>query len=136
MSAVYWVRILAGVGNKDLALVVVGKKKNWMMWLSLVSINLIYACTYICMKKASGYEFLSSGYVLWIVGAVVIIGVYALLWQQVIARMPLSTAYMFKGTSLIFVLLFSALLFGEGITWTNVLGSVIIIAGIVLFSKA
>lgn len=63
-------------------------------------------------------------------------GIYAILWQQVITRMPLSTAYMFKGTSLIFVLLISALLFGEPITTTNIIGSVIIISGIGLFAKA
>ena len=128
-------RILAGIGNKDLALVVVGKNKSWTKWLALVGINLIYACTYICMKKASGFEFLSSGYVLWTIGAVAIIGIYALLWQQILTKTPLSTAYMFKGTSLIFVLLLSALLFGEGITMKNVIGSVIIVSGILLYAR-
>ncbi len=128
-------RILAGIGNKDLALVVVGKDKSWMKWLALVGINLIYACTYICMKKASGFEFLSSGYVLWTVGAVAIIGIYALLWQQILTKTPLSTAYMFKGTSLIFVLLLSALLFGEGITMKNIIGSAIIVSGILLYAR-
>lgn len=79
---------------------------------------------------------LSWPYLLFIMGAFAVMGIYALLWQQVIARMPLSTAYMFKGTSLIFVLLFSVLLFGEGITWTNITGSLIIIAGIMLYAKA
>jgi multidrug transporter EmrE-like cation transporter len=50
--------------------------------------------------------------------------------------MPLSTAYMFKGTSLIFVLLISALLFGEAISLNNVIGAVIIIGGIVLFANS
>lgn len=63
-------------------------------------------------------------------------GVYALLWQQVIARMPLSTAYMFKGTSLIFVLLLSVLLFGESVSLNNVIGAVVIIVGIVLYANA
>lgn len=79
---------------------------------------------------------MSFSYLLWIAGAVGVMGVYAMLWQQVIARLPLSTAYMFKGTSLVFVLLFSALLFGEAITLNNVVGSAIILAGIVLFAKS
>ena len=128
-------RIFAGIRNKDLALVAVGKSKSWTMWLALVGINLIYACTYICMKKASGYEFLSSAFILWTVGAIVIMGVYALLWQQILSRSPLSTAYMFKGTSLIFVLLLSALLFGEGITMKNIIGSAIIVSGILLYAR-
>jgi drug/metabolite transporter (DMT)-like permease len=85
---------------------------------------------------ASRQEMLSWPYLFWIAGAVGVMGIYALLWQQVIVRMPISTAYMFKGMSLIFVLLFSALLFGEAITLNNVIGAMVIIAGIILFAKA
>lgn len=105
-------------------------------YLSLVGVNLIYACTSICTKMASRQEMLSWPYLFWIAGAVGVMGIYALLWQQVIVRMPISTAYMFKGTSLIFVLLFSVLLFGEAITLNNVIGAMVIIAGIILFAKA
>ena len=111
-----------------------GKGKG--LFLGLIGVNFVYACTSIFTKMASRQEMLSWPYLLWIMGAVGVMGVYALLWQQVIAKMPLSTAYMFKGTSLVFVLLFSALLFGEAITMNNVIGSVIIIWGIVLFAKA
>lgn len=104
--------------------------------LALIGINLIYACTSVFTKMASRQEMLSWSYMLWIVGAIGVMGGYALLWQQIIAKMPLSTAYMFKGTSLIFVLLISALLFGETITLKNVIGAVIIIFGIVLFAKS
>lgn len=113
----------------------VGKKTSRTKWLALICINLIYACTYICMKKASGFDFLSSRYFLWVFGAFVIMGIYALLWQQILAETPLSTAYMFKGTSLIFVLLLSTLLFGEGITMKNIIGSAIIVSGILLFAR-
>ena len=111
-----------------------GKSVN--IYLALIGVNLIYACTSIFTKMASFHEVFSWPYLLCILGAFCVMGIYAFLWQQVIARMPLSTAYMFKGTSLIFVLLFSVVLFGETITWTNILGSVIIIAGITLFAKA
>lgn len=110
-------------------------KKN-VAYFSLIGVNLIYACTSIFTKIASQQEPMSFPYLLWIAGAVGVMGVYAMLWQQVISRMQLSTAYMFKGTSLIFVLLISALLFGEAITLNNVIGSAIIILGIVLFAKA
>ncbi|MBR5378402.1 MAG: EamA family transporter [Bacteroidales bacterium] len=102
----------------------------------LIGVNLVYACTSIFTKMASRQIMLSWPYLLWIAGAIVVMGVYALLWQQIITRMPVSTAYMFKGTSLVFVLLFSALLFGEMITITNIIGSMIIVLGIILFAKA
>lgn len=110
--------------------------KSYKTYLALVGVNLVYACTSIFTKMASRQEMLSWPYILWIAGAVGVMGLYAILWQQVITRLPLSTAYMFKGTSLIFVLLISALLFGEAITTANIIGSVIIISGIVLFAKA
>ena len=75
-------------------------------------------------------------YLLWFCGAVAIIGIYALLWQQVLRRIELSTAYMFKGTTLIFTMLIAALLFGEIITVPNIIGSVIIILGIVLLARS
>jgi len=106
------------------------------MVLVLIGVNLIYACTSICTKMASLQETASWSYLLWIAGAVGVMGLYALLWQQIIKRVSLSSAYMFKGTSLIFVLLFSAMLFGETITVNNVIGSAIIIAGIALFASA
>lgn len=102
----------------------------------LVGVNLVYACTSIFTKMASRQKMLSWPYLLWIAGAIGVMGVYAILWQQVIKRMPLSTAFMFKGTSLIFILLISGLMLGESITVNNVIGSVIIILGIALFAKS
>jgi drug/metabolite transporter (DMT)-like permease len=77
---------------------------------------------------------MSWWYWLWFAGAVAVIGIYAMLWQQVLKRIELGTAYMFKGTSLIFTMLIAALLFGEAITVPNIIGSVIIIAGITLYA--
>lgn len=104
--------------------------------LLLIGVNIIYACTSIFTKTASTQEILSLQWMAWIVGAVGVMGLYALCWQQVLRHTELSTAYMFKGTSLIFILLISSLLFGEIITLKNVIGSVIIITGIVLYAKS
>lgn len=110
-------------------------KKGVSLVLALVGVNLIYACVSIFTKLASGQEWMSGGYMLCIAGAFGIMGIYAVLWQQILTRAPLSTAYMFKGTSLIFVLLISFFLFGEKMTWNNLLGAVLIVTGIVLYSK-
>lgn len=109
-------------------------KKKDLLFLFLV--NLVYAGTSIFTKLASMEIPWSISYDIWLLCAVGVIGLYALLWQRIIARMDISTAYMFKGLSLVFVLLFSFFLFGELITVNNLLGSTLIITGIVLFSKA
>ena len=110
------------------------KTINILSILALILINLLYSTVGIFTKLASQQDFLSWEYLLSFGGAVGVIGVYAILWQQVIKRIELSTAYMFKGTTIIFTMLFAYWLFGEQITWNNILGAVIIIIGIVLFA--
>ena len=102
----------------------------------LVGINMLYACVGVCTKMASQQEWLSWPYILWFGGAVGVIALYALLWQQVLRRIEISTAYLFKGTTLIFTMLIAALLFGEAITVPNIIGSVIIITGITLLARS
>ena len=85
-----------------------------------MGINMVYACVGICTKMASMQDTGSWPYLLWFGGAVAIVGIYALL----------------KGTTLIFTMLIAALLFGEIITLPNILGSVIIIIGIVLLARS
>lgn len=103
---------------------------------ALVGINMLYACVGICTKMAALQPPMSWPYLLWFGGAVAIIGAYAILWQQILKRIELSTAYMFKGTTLIFTMLIAALLFGEAITLPNILGSVIIIVGIIFLARS
>ena len=110
--------------------------KSFKTYLALIGVNCVYACTGIFTKMASRQEFLSWSYLLWMAGAVGVMGVYALLWQQVIKRMPLSTAYMFKGTGLIFGLLIAWAVLGECITPNNIIGAAIIVVGIALFAKS
>ena len=112
------------------------KHSRWFIYFALIGVNFIYACTGICTKMASRYEMFSWPYLFWMAGAVGVIGVYAILWQQIITRIPISTAYMFKGTGMIFGLLFAHLLFSEQITVYNIIGAAVIITGIALFSKA
>lgn len=110
--------------------------KGVLKYLSLVAINLIYACTSLCTRYASQQDFMSWKYLCGFSCAIGVMGVYAILWQQVLKRISLSMAYMFKGTSLVFVMILAALLFGEPITWMNIIGAVIIILGVALYAKA
>lgn len=103
---------------------------------SLVAINLLYACVSIFTKYASQQEFMSWNYMVGLIGAVGVMGFYAVLWQQILKRIELSMSYMFKGTSLIFVMLLAYVLFDEQITWNNIIGAIIIISGIVLFAHS
>lgn len=103
---------------------------------SLVAINLLYACVSLFTKYASQQEFMSWNYTVGLIGAIGVMGLYAVLWQQILKRIELSLAYMFKGTSIVFVMLLAYILFGEQITWNNIVGAIIIISGIVLFAHS
>lgn len=109
---------------------------NKLIYILLLFNSIIYALVSIFTKYSSKQVFLSLEYFIGLIGAVILLLLYALLWQQIIKRMPISDAYMFKGTSIVFVLLLSAWLFEEIITWQNIVGSIIIILGIALFAKA
>ena len=111
-------------------------RSSLLSYFILVGAFLVYSFTPIFSKGASAQEFLSLGY-LWRLGcAVLILGIYAVLWQQIIKRMPVSDAYMFKGCSIIFILLLSHLIFGEAITLNNGIGAALIIGGMALSAKS
>lgn len=104
-------------------------------YIALIAVNFLYACESLCTKYASQYEFLSLKYCIGMIGAIGILGAYAICWQQILKRVELSTAYMFKGTSLIFVMLLAFALLGEQITMMNIIGAAVIIFGITLFAR-
>lgn len=102
---------------------------------ALIDINLLYACVTLFTKYAAQYEFLSWQYCVGLCGAIGVMGAYAICWQQVLKRIELSTAYMFKGTSLIFVMLLAFAIFGEAITTMNIIGACVIVVGITVYAK-
>ena len=65
-----------------------------------------------------------------------LLGLYALGWQQVLKKLPLTTAYANKAVTIIWGIIWGLLLFGEHISIGKVIGAAFIIAGIVVFSLA
>ena len=106
--------------------------------LSILAIQLgvvIYTGSGICMKMAARPELLSFWGLFWVALCVVDLGVYAIVWQQIIKRFDLSIAYANRAFAIFWSMLWAALLFKEQITPTNLLGVVIIFAGIMLVNK-
>ena len=75
---------------------------------------------------------LSSEFIIFYVLAVGCLGVFAIMWQFLLEWLPLTTAYLRKGILYILILAWSVILFGEKVTIPNIIGSIIIIAGISL----
>ncbi|MBE5881028.1 MAG: transporter [Lachnospiraceae bacterium] len=95
-------------------------------------ILLVYSVSSILSKLASKQEFLSFKFIA-LYGAVLFILVfYALMWQQVLKRLPLVTAYANKSVTVIWGLIWGVLFFHEAISITKILGILIIMAGVYL----
>jgi len=109
--------------------------KKWKDYAFLHISILIYSITIVLSKVASDFVFLSVPYILCYGGMVAILGIYAILWQQVIKRFEPSVAYSHKSVTVIWALLISGFLFGENITLGNVIGTILIVAGVVMVSR-
>lgn len=84
-----------------------------LKYIALIGTFFIYTTSGVFSKLASQREFLSPGYIAFIACTVGVLGIYAVLWQQIIKRMDVSMAYMFKGTGVVFGLLLAHFVFGE-----------------------
>ena len=98
----------------------------------LNALLLVYSFSSVCSKAAAAQAFLSFQFFLYYGLVLVILAVYALLWQQVLKRMPLTVAFANKAVVIIWGIVWGMLFFGETLRISMVVGSVIIIAGIYL----
>ena len=71
-------------------------------------------------------------FVLYFVGSIVVLMVFSVMWQLLLEKMALNSAYLRKGIYYILVLLWSWILFDEKITVWNCIGSVIIVIGMIV----
>ncbi len=65
---------------------------------------------------------------------VFVLGVYAVLWQQLIGRFQLSIAYANKAMTLLWSLMWSIILFHEDVTAFKVIGVLMVMAGTVILN--
>lgn len=103
--------------------------------LMLQIVFFIYSINSVVAKFASAQEPFSLNFILLYGLELCVLGVYALLWQQLIKRMELSVAYSNKAVALLWAMVFGALLFKEQITLTKVAGILLVIVGIVVLNS-
>lgn len=106
--------------------------KKYLSIIFLQVIIVIYTLSGICAKLASAHKLLSVEFIGFYVLEILVLGVYAILWQQVLKRFDISVAYANRSVALIWSLIWSVLFFGEKITVPNIIGTIIVILGIVV----
>lgn len=106
---------------------------------SLILLNillLLYSTGGIFSKLAASEDLFSLKFCIYYVIIIALLGGYALGWQQIIKRMPLTTAFANKAITVVWGLMWGILIFDEKITAGKIVGAMLVIAGVVLFSMA
>ena len=112
------------------------RKTDPRVFLALHLLLLLFAGTTVLSKLAAGEEFLSLLFCLLFGGEFVLLGIYALGWQQILKRLPLTVAYTNKAVTLVWSMVFGVLLFHEQIQLRQIVGCTLAVAGVLLFVKA
>lgn len=107
------------------------EKASWIKILLLQLVVGIYSVNTVIAKLVSGQKVFSPAFIGLLFLEVCVLGVYALLWQQLIKHFELSVAYANKAMGLIWSLIWSIVLFREGVKWNQLLGIVLVMIGII-----
>ncbi len=93
---------------------------------------LFYSIAGIFSKKASSYTFLSKEFIFFYGMFMMVLFVYAILWQQILKRFPLSVAFANKAIIILWGIIWGYLFFGEALRWGMLFGALVIVTGIYL----
>lgn len=96
----------------------------------------LFSLSGIMSKAAAQFPFMSLGFVGCYCAMVGILGVYAIGWQQVIKRLPLTTAYANRAVTIVWGIVWGAVFFSEPIVWQKVVGALVVLLGVVLYAAA
>ncbi len=106
------------------------KRRVPLIFLLLHASLLFSSLSGVCSKFAANEYLLSGPWIIFFGMTLLIMFLYAIVWQQILKHLPLSVAYANKPVGLIWAMVWGAFIFGEQITWNMVLGAGIIFVGI------
>ena len=64
-----------------------------------------------------------------------ILGVYAILWQQILKKFDLSIAYANKAIGIVWSMVWAVVLFDDTITWKNICGVILVVVGTIILNS-
>ena len=107
--------------------------KNTKTILALNVLLMFFSLGGIFSKLASNQPFLSFKFIFCYGVLLFIMFVYAIGWQQVIKRLPLTTAYANRAVTIVWGIIWGLLIFNEKFNAGKVIGALIVIAGVILY---
>lgn len=111
-------------------------KTNTKTFVGLHFLLMVYSMSSIFSKLASGETFLSFKFCLYYGVVIALLGMYAIGWQQIIKRMPLTTAFANKAVTVVWGIVWGVIFFKESITLGKLVGAALVVAGVILFASA
>lgn len=96
----------------------------------LQGVIVIYTISGVMSKEASASGDDLTRFLVFFGLEFVLLGVYALLWQQMIKRFELSVAYANRSMAVVWSMVWAVVFFHDAITIQNIAGVVLVVAGI------
>lgn len=110
------------------------KSSNLFSFLFMHTAFLVYCIYPLLGKFATRYELLSFPFMALYFVVFGVLFVYAILWQQVLKKIPLTTAIANKSITIVWGMIFGLLIFKEQVSLKMVIGTVLILSGILILS--
>ena len=92
----------------------------------------IYTLNSIVAKFATGAEIFSLKFFLFYGAEVLVLGIYAICWQQMIKKFDLSVAYANRAMAILWTAVWALLIFKESISIKQGIGIVLVIIGTIV----
>ena len=96
----------------------------------------VFSLSGVCAKMASQQDFLSFWFIFWYGLVILDLGIYAIVWQQIIKHLPLVTAYANKAVGIAWGIIWGLVIFGEQLKWNMLVGALIVIVGVIVVVRA
>lgn len=106
------------------------------MFVLLNILLLIYSFTTVLSKFAAEAEAFSLSFFVYYGSVLGLLFIYAIVWQQIIKFLPLTTAYANRAIVVVWGIIWGVVIFKEQINVGKIVGALLVIAGVILFSVA
>ena len=97
---------------------------------------MVYSLSGVFGKLASGVPLLSIRFCVYYGAIIALLGFYAIGWQQIIKRLPLTLAFANKAVTTVWGLIWGLVFFHEQVTVGKLMGIALVVIGVVVFSSA
>lgn len=111
------------------------KIKKYSKYIYLHLLLLFFSFCGVFSKLAAQNEFLSIKFCVFYGISIIILGIYALLWQQILKKFSLTTAFFNKAITIIWGMLWGLIFFKETITINMIIGTIVVLIGVALVVK-